>query len=552
MAQYTIYPNGIDSSNQLPISTDDVTPVKAEVVNRHREAIIAIESELGIQPSGTYTTVRARLDAIDALIATITGGLGALSQVLKDGASVRTNVSEINFIGTSVTVTAATESGRVDVTITGGGGGTQTLAQTLAFGNTTGGNNISFSSGDNIRLDTIDGTAFSIAYQSAASTIPSAFSITGQPGGAGNTGGGISIVAGSGGSASSGGTTTIAGGGGTGAGSGGNARLRGGAGGTTGAGGTAILAGGDGGSVSGNAGDARVQGGTPVDGNGGSITLDGANGVGTNRTGGSITGTAGNSTGSTIGGAISFTAGQGGTTAKGGTITLTAGAGGSVSGDGGDIHVIPGTATSGTDGKIILDGYTEVLNDLSVTGKLTVTGLIDPTAVVFSEQASAPAFNAIWIRNTSPTSFVFTDNLGDDHTFSTAATQRHIAVAGRQGTDAVSPGYTNIGATVFDPTEIDGYIDGYYLFQAVLETTSASLPAEILLYNITDGIVVTSFSSTPLTTTSVAATLLERVLNIGTDIPAKKVVYQARIRFASGSPGASDQVTCNLAQIAVS
>jgi hypothetical protein len=41
-----------------------VTPVKAEVTNRLRDAIIAIQAELGTQPSGTYSTVRARLDAL--------------------------------------------------------------------------------------------------------------------------------------------------------------------------------------------------------------------------------------------------------------------------------------------------------------------------------------------------------------------------------------------------------------------------------------------------------------------------------------------------------
>jgi hypothetical protein len=63
---YTKYPNSIDSSTELPVSTDLVTPVKSEVVNRHRDSIIAVESELGTKPSGTYTTVRARLDAIES------------------------------------------------------------------------------------------------------------------------------------------------------------------------------------------------------------------------------------------------------------------------------------------------------------------------------------------------------------------------------------------------------------------------------------------------------------------------------------------------------
>ncbi len=62
---YTKYPGAIDSTTELPVATDLVTPVNAEVVNRHRDAVVAIEGELGVEPSGTYTTVRARLDAME-------------------------------------------------------------------------------------------------------------------------------------------------------------------------------------------------------------------------------------------------------------------------------------------------------------------------------------------------------------------------------------------------------------------------------------------------------------------------------------------------------
>jgi lysophospholipase L1-like esterase len=70
---YTRYPCDFDDprptdTRGLPVTVDNKTPVKAEVVNRQRESILAIEAELGIQPSGTFTTVRARLDALDSLI----------------------------------------------------------------------------------------------------------------------------------------------------------------------------------------------------------------------------------------------------------------------------------------------------------------------------------------------------------------------------------------------------------------------------------------------------------------------------------------------------
>ena len=101
MGQYTVYPNEIDSTNQLPIATDNVTPVNAEFVNRLREAIIAIESELGAQPSGTYATVRSRLDALDILLQSITGGSPGES----GGGVVVNNVTELRSLtGNSVTV----------------------------------------------------------------------------------------------------------------------------------------------------------------------------------------------------------------------------------------------------------------------------------------------------------------------------------------------------------------------------------------------------------------------------------------------------------------
>lgn len=61
----TIYPNGIDSSSEIPVASNKVTPVDSSLFNKLRDAIIAIESELGIKPSGTHTTVRLRLDSLE-------------------------------------------------------------------------------------------------------------------------------------------------------------------------------------------------------------------------------------------------------------------------------------------------------------------------------------------------------------------------------------------------------------------------------------------------------------------------------------------------------
>lgn len=65
----TIYPAGIDGSVNLPIAVDNVTVTNANVINTLRNAIIAVETELGIKPSGVYTTVRNRLDHLESIVA---------------------------------------------------------------------------------------------------------------------------------------------------------------------------------------------------------------------------------------------------------------------------------------------------------------------------------------------------------------------------------------------------------------------------------------------------------------------------------------------------
>lgn len=62
---YTKYPKQIDTTIELPIIVDMRTPIIGEVINRHRDAIIAIESELGINPSKEYGNVRDRLDILE-------------------------------------------------------------------------------------------------------------------------------------------------------------------------------------------------------------------------------------------------------------------------------------------------------------------------------------------------------------------------------------------------------------------------------------------------------------------------------------------------------
>lgn len=65
----TIYPTGVDGYAQLPLVYDLLSPIRADDVNRIRNAVVAVETELGINPSSTHGTVRTRLDALE-------GGIG--------------------------------------------------------------------------------------------------------------------------------------------------------------------------------------------------------------------------------------------------------------------------------------------------------------------------------------------------------------------------------------------------------------------------------------------------------------------------------------------
>lgn len=67
----TKYPAQIDDNISLPLSVDLVTNINAEVVNELREAIIAIEEELGVKPSSVFTNVRTRLDNMDGIISSL-------------------------------------------------------------------------------------------------------------------------------------------------------------------------------------------------------------------------------------------------------------------------------------------------------------------------------------------------------------------------------------------------------------------------------------------------------------------------------------------------
>lgn len=125
---YTRYPCDYDdprpgNTRGLPVIVDLRTPVIAEVVNRHRETILAIEGELGIEPSGTFTTVRDRLDAMESVLCAIWQTLAIGLSVKSNGTTVVFPVTSLNFISSGCVSVVDSGSNQADITITCGGGG---------------------------------------------------------------------------------------------------------------------------------------------------------------------------------------------------------------------------------------------------------------------------------------------------------------------------------------------------------------------------------------------------------------------------------------------
>jgi len=62
------YPAQIDTTLSLPTAVDNLTPVQGKIFNKLRDAVLSIESELGVKPSATYSTVKARIDALEGIV----------------------------------------------------------------------------------------------------------------------------------------------------------------------------------------------------------------------------------------------------------------------------------------------------------------------------------------------------------------------------------------------------------------------------------------------------------------------------------------------------
>lgn len=211
----------------------------------------------------------------------------------------------------------------------------------------------------------------------------------------GGVGGSVVITAGSGSGANTGGVVTITSG----------------TGGTTGIGGQTTIRGGFGGSTSGAGGDAWLQGGIPIAGQGGGVQVFGSAGVGTNQNGGSTiisagaaTGTAsggvinifGGTTGSTgSGGVITIQGGQGNTTATGAAVNIRGGPGGSTSGNAGAVTIAGGVPVAGTGGAVSVSGSAGVGTNQAggaaslVGGAATGTGVAGSVSITGGTAAGA-------------------------------------------------------------------------------------------------------------------------------------------------------------------
>ena len=104
---YSVYPIQIDSTNELPTAIDNRTYVRGESVNRLRDAIFNIESELGVKPSTVYGTVSGRLDYIEANMGSGGGGGGG-GGWLRSGTTIHLQfpiTDTVNFDNGAITAT---------------------------------------------------------------------------------------------------------------------------------------------------------------------------------------------------------------------------------------------------------------------------------------------------------------------------------------------------------------------------------------------------------------------------------------------------------------
>lgn len=118
----TQYPNQIDGSEELPLQVDGTSIILAATINNLRDALIAVETELGIEPSGTFNNVKGRLDLLESLLeATSFDQASNVSLIDADGYYVSTNAEgALQEIGASISSIPAPEAINVSLDDVGG------------------------------------------------------------------------------------------------------------------------------------------------------------------------------------------------------------------------------------------------------------------------------------------------------------------------------------------------------------------------------------------------------------------------------------------------
>jgi hypothetical protein len=103
--------------------------------------------------------------------------------------------------------------------------------------------------------------------------------------------------------------------------------------------------------------------------------------------------------------------------------------------------------------------------------------------------------------------------------------------------------YQRIGNRQINPTVYPA--NAQATFNAVLVTTSASVAAVIQLYNVTDGNVVTSSPTFPLSSSALTPTLVTATLTL----PSASKLYEVQLKM--GSVSGSNAVTCSYASVVI-
>ena len=104
----TKFPAKIDDETTLPTMVDNEDGLNADNINRLKNTIIVIESELGQKPSGIHGTVRNRLNNLDIIIASLPsggGGGGASFVASGDLSGTTTNQIVVGIRGLPISAT---------------------------------------------------------------------------------------------------------------------------------------------------------------------------------------------------------------------------------------------------------------------------------------------------------------------------------------------------------------------------------------------------------------------------------------------------------------